>query len=395
MEPQRIEKSDNELTERNTRYRERKSRRTIPVIIIFLIVISITIFKLNIFSIEEVTFNINLYPRLKDVDGITDTKKIDVDNPVVYSDLIFQTTVDKNRFVFNQDVVYSFTMDEPPPNLGERFDDINIHEKGTIEIWMEPSWAGDDNAAHYFVDIGENPQKNRMTFFKDKDNFLKFRIIDKERNIFLSKKYVGESINEAGLKWKDNNWYRLASTWDLQKGELSLYVDNAMVDYKKFGRIFFDNLKAKKFLLGNGLETLNDPNWGKTNCAEFNKECEFKLDEFILWKNQRQMTQLLGGQLIAQYVSQVMDLGKQMKFLSLTLDNDIANRATLLVHTRSSNDGIEWSDWNLVTEENGEFPIGNPNGRFFQIEIAFTALEPDVHISLNDINKLGLTVSNS
>lgn len=53
--------------------------------------------------------------------------------------------------------------------------DIN---NGSIDLWAKPQWNGNDNTAHYFIDIADEANYNRIRLYKDSSNILHFAITD-------------------------------------------------------------------------------------------------------------------------------------------------------------------------------------------------------------------------
>lgn len=360
--------------------------------VLFAINIQFNIVPIGPVNIHNNTVIIKLNPVESD---FIDNQEIIINQKQTYSSLPFQAILSKDNLSLNPDVVYIYNMDSPPPYFGDRFDSVNIHDKGTIEIWMRPEWYGDDNAAHYFVDMGENVNKNRITLYKDKDNSLKLRIIDNSNIEYLVERYVGNETrqNDIGLDWKPNQFYHLAATWDFNNGELELFCDKTLVDMEKYDEIPFNFENTYQFILGNGLEIIDNPDWAKSNCADFNEKCGFSLDELTLWKSKRTVSQIITNQFIAQYTSNVMEFSKSAKFQEIELFSDNPIGTSFLLHSRSSKDGIVWSNWELAPYNNGKYTLNSPEGQFLQIELILSRIDTNQTISLKNINEIELTMS--
>lgn len=81
-----------------------------------------------------------------------------------------------------------------------------------------------------------------------------------------------------------------------------------------------------------------------------------------------------------EYISEVHDFGAVYKWISLQIDYNEANNASLSIQTRSSNDNSTWSSWTAVASEKQKgttytYEIKSPAARYLQIKFDFTSAD--------------------
>ncbi|MBL8040801.1 MAG: hypothetical protein JNM04_05590, partial [Chthonomonas sp.] len=92
--------------------------------------------------------------------------------------------------------------------------------EGTLQFWVKPKWAGNDNQGHVFLRHGG---AGGVLFAKDGGNYL--------RSIF--NRYGVNGLPEAGVginidSWSANSWHNVAYTWSKTGKFLKLYVDGQL-----------------------------------------------------------------------------------------------------------------------------------------------------------------------
>jgi hypothetical protein len=92
---------------------------------------------------------------------------------------------------------------------------------GTIEMWVKPSWDGDDGLNHHFVTWGEY---GGLVLLKDGGNTLKI-IFNRQRPASGSSPETGALYPASG--WAAGEWHHIAATWG---EEIRLYVDGVHRD---------------------------------------------------------------------------------------------------------------------------------------------------------------------
>jgi len=89
--------------------------------------------------------------------------------------------------------------------------------RGAIELWVQPSWDGDDGNGYVFLQSGAE-LSNGVSLFKDGANNLRFLAWADG-----AEHGVGYGVSQ----WKRGDWHHIAVTW--QGLELSMYVDGRVV----------------------------------------------------------------------------------------------------------------------------------------------------------------------
>ncbi len=86
-------------------------------------------------------------------------------------------------------------------------------DQGAIEIWVQPSWDGDDGRGYVFVATGA-PWANGISLFKDGAGNLRF---------LAWRNGVERGVGYDASGWKRNEWHHVAVTWD--GTEVTMFVD--------------------------------------------------------------------------------------------------------------------------------------------------------------------------
>jgi hypothetical protein len=89
-----------------------------------------------------------------------------------------------------------------------------LRTQGTIEFWVKPSWIGNDNQNHAFLEVGEK-WENRILIMKDGANNLRFLTWDELGQEYGVHCWIGD--------WAAGEWRHVAAAW--QNDWLMLAVD--------------------------------------------------------------------------------------------------------------------------------------------------------------------------
>jgi hypothetical protein len=94
---------------------------------------------------------------------------------------------------------------------------------GTIEMWVRPSWAGNDGKSHHFVSWGH---QGGFAFVKDGANNLRF--IVNRLNLDSSGDHPEKGVGVSVSGWIAGDWHHIAASWE--EDVLLLYLDGAVRD---------------------------------------------------------------------------------------------------------------------------------------------------------------------
>jgi hypothetical protein len=96
--------------------------------------------------------------------------------------------------------------------------------QGSIEFWIQPTWNGNDNQNHTFIEVNET-WENRIKITKDGANNMRFLMWDP-----AGKEY-GVACYAGG--WKAGEWHHLAAAW--QENWMTLAIDGAQCQSTTLG----------------------------------------------------------------------------------------------------------------------------------------------------------------
>jgi len=91
-------------------------------------------------------------------------------------------------------------------------------QRGIIELWLKPLWAGNDNQNHVFLDVG-NGWYNRILITKDAANNFRFIVWSPDTE-------YGVSHNVSD--WAPQEWHYVRVTW--QGDTIALYLDGVLCE---------------------------------------------------------------------------------------------------------------------------------------------------------------------
>jgi len=93
-------------------------------------------------------------------------------------------------------------------------------ERGTIDVWIRPDWAGDDPNTHVLFDV-KSDDDNRVSIRHDGAH---------KRLLFLCRAHgVANDISVDVANWKAGDWHHLAYTYDFPAEQFRAYVDRKPV----------------------------------------------------------------------------------------------------------------------------------------------------------------------
>ena len=98
--------------------------------------------------------------------------------------------------------------------------------RGTVCMWVQPLWSGDDGKNHWFLadDIDFNKiEENNIAFWKWSVGTLRFD----------QRKDPSTYVTAGVLDWKAGHWYHIAASWDVQQGA-SLFINGERVASRDF-----------------------------------------------------------------------------------------------------------------------------------------------------------------
>jgi len=102
-------------------------------------------------------------------------------------------------------------------------------DQGTIEMWVTPSWDGDDGNLYRFLDLRtDTPNVNRLGLWKHTNNNLYFSIWDENGVARHSNGVINSTTFGA------NTRHHIVGTWD-NDGLLSIYLDGELLDTTNTG----------------------------------------------------------------------------------------------------------------------------------------------------------------
>lgn len=117
-------------------------------------------------------------------------------------------------------------------------DNINS-SKGSFEVWLRPTWNGDDGQDHFLLIWGGG---GGIFIGKDAANNLKI-LVNKFATNGNPEKVVSTNISS----WSANEWHHVAFTWSTN--EINLYVDGALISATTVGFIL-PTISAATFDIG-------------------------------------------------------------------------------------------------------------------------------------------------
>lgn len=120
-----------------------------------------------------------------------------------------------------------------------------VANQGSIEFWFQPTWDGDDDQYHTFIEVNET-WENRIKITKDGANNLRFLIWDPTGAEYGLYCPVGN--------WKAGDWHHVAAVWEEQW--MTLAVDGAPCQSTAQGGLPF--LQEELIYVGNSNAT-NEP----------------------------------------------------------------------------------------------------------------------------------------
>jgi len=91
-------------------------------------------------------------------------------------------------------------------------------QRGNIELWLKPLWAGNDNQNHVLLDLG-NGWYNRICITKDAANNFRFLVWSPDTE-------YGVSHNVSD--WAPQEWHHIRVTW--QGDTIALYLDGVLCE---------------------------------------------------------------------------------------------------------------------------------------------------------------------
>ncbi len=99
-----------------------------------------------------------------------------------------------------------------------------FYSKGTISLWVNTPWAGNDGIVHVILDTGVNTTTNRIFLNKTSGNELQFVMYGSTAAGLRQLIYAVDSTT-----WSANTWHCVIATWD-KTGPLELWFDGILVD---------------------------------------------------------------------------------------------------------------------------------------------------------------------
>lgn len=99
----------------------------------------------------------------------------------------------------------------------ETQDNIDLPQ-GSIEFWLKPTWAGNDNNNYVLFEIGDS-WFNRMRIMKDGANNFRFMVWSNDAEY--------DAAHNIG-DWTADSWHKVRVEWD--ETNLKLYLDDSLED---------------------------------------------------------------------------------------------------------------------------------------------------------------------
>jgi len=87
------------------------------------------------------------------------------------------------------------------------------------------------------------------------------------------------------------------------------------------------------------------------------------------------------------------EFSKNSKFQELSIISDNPIGTSFVIHSRSSNDGLVWSNWELSVLNDRKYIINSPEGRFLQLELLLSRTDTNKTISLENIKEIELKMN--
>jgi len=155
-----------------------------------------------------------------------------------------------------------------------------VKEQGTIDMWIKPSWDGDDGVAHHFFEMETASNVNKLTFRKVASNALQLVIEDESSNANA----ISEVVDSTDIA--KNTWVHIAATWE-NGVPTKLYIDGvgqAAVGSSNYGGVL--ELPATMYI-------------GRDATGQSN-EAQAIIDEFKIYRRQ-----LTAQEILQNYEAQV------------------------------------------------------------------------------------------
>ncbi len=160
---------------------------------------------------------------------ITDTEWTDNDGQINKLKIDFESATDVGTILLDNIKISPTGFDTGKKNDGVVIKTNNVltystvknidPNKGTVDFWVKPYWNGNDDSSHYFIDVGESKDSNRISIYKNFGNRLVFDLIDGAGNI--------NTVSADVSSWKANVMHNIRTTW--RSNEIMLYVDGVLV----------------------------------------------------------------------------------------------------------------------------------------------------------------------
>lgn len=238
--------------------------------------------------------------------------------------------------------------------------------KGTISFWFKPNWNGNDGLSHgltqNFVDVN-----NYIQLSKDTNNVLRFAY--KVGNVNKV------SITPSITTWTTNNWYHIVAIWDI----------NTAVTGTSFASLFINNVRTNDASSSSAFTGITSSSFsiGNNTNGSDGVFSDYRVYDTPL--NATEVADLYNSSLVSysQTTSNQAKYSSTGTWTSPQIDliknglwgaspnfivSETLNGNSTIYKTRTSPDGVTWSNYASVSPTSGNYDISSPPAKYLQIE---------------------------